>query len=78
MMTAQLEGRVMVRMGTMAPDGSTWHKILQRMGEQWKAQTAGDVTLRIFAGGVAGDEGVRLQRKWDVSAFKLRDSLSRC
>jgi predicted NACHT family NTPase len=23
-------------------------------------------------------EGVRLQRKWDVSAFKLRDSLSRC
>ena len=22
--------------------------------------------------------GVRLQRKWDISAFKLRDSLSRC
>ncbi|MEE2839381.1 MAG: TRAP transporter substrate-binding protein DctP [Acidobacteriota bacterium] len=62
MMTAPTEGRVLVRMGTMAPDGSAWHKILERMGANWKAETDGDVTLRIFAGGVAGDEGTLIRK----------------
>jgi len=61
-MTVPMEGRVLVRMGTMVPDGSAWHRILERMGANWKADTDGDVNLRIFAGGVAGDEGALIRK----------------
>jgi len=76
MMTAQVEGRIMVRMGTMAPNGSTWHKILERMGANWKADSDGEVTLRIFAGGVAGDEGslIRKMRIGQLQAAALSNA----
>lgn len=45
------------KMGTMAPEGSTWHQALLRIGEQWKTASGGKVNLKVFAGGVQGDEG---------------------
>lgn len=47
---------VVVKMATLVPDGSTWHGILKEMAEEWKTASAGAVTLRIYAGGVAGDD----------------------
>jgi TRAP-type C4-dicarboxylate transport system substrate-binding protein len=47
---------VVINMGTMAPHGSPWHQILQQMGEEWRVRSHGAVTLRIYAGGVQGDE----------------------
>lgn len=44
-----------VKLGTLAPEGSPWHKILQDMGEDWKAAAPG-MKFKIFPGGVAGDE----------------------
>lgn len=46
-----------VKMGTMAPEGSTWHKALKQIADRWSQETGGKVKLRIFAGGVQGDEG---------------------
>jgi TRAP-type C4-dicarboxylate transport system substrate-binding protein len=43
-------------MATLAPDGSAWDKALKRLGADWNRLTDGEVTLRIYAGGTAGDE----------------------
>lgn len=47
---------VLIKMGTVAPEGSPWHQILQQMGQQWQKISGGKVTLRIYPGGVLGDE----------------------
>ena len=47
---------VLIKMGTVAPDGSPWHQILQQMGQDWTKISGGKVTLRIYPGGVLGDE----------------------
>lgn len=45
-----------VKMATLAPEGSVWDRILREMGAEWRQNTAQQVQLRIYAGGVAGDE----------------------
>jgi TRAP-type C4-dicarboxylate transport system substrate-binding protein len=45
-----------IKLGTLAPAGSPWFRILQDMGEDWKRATGGRVSFRIYPGGVAGDE----------------------
>jgi len=49
-------GPMVIKMATLAPEGSSWYKVLQKMGEGWKKATDGAVVLRIYPGGVAGDE----------------------
>ena len=48
---------VTVKLGTLAPNGSTWHKLLQEMAERWSQASNGQVKLRIYAGGAQGSEG---------------------
>jgi TRAP-type C4-dicarboxylate transport system substrate-binding protein len=43
-------------MGTLAPEGSPWHQVLQQIGERWRRETQGRVKLVIYPGGVLGDE----------------------
>ena len=50
-------GEVVVKLGTLAPQGSSWHEILKEMAAAWSAASAGEVKLRIYAGGVQGSEG---------------------
>jgi TRAP-type C4-dicarboxylate transport system substrate-binding protein len=60
------EAQVVIKLGTIAPEGSVWGDALQRVAQAWKEASAGKVELRIFAGGVLGgeDELVRkLQRR---------------
>ncbi len=45
-----------IKLGTVAPEGSPWHDALLEVGQQWKELSNGKVKLRIYAGGVAGDE----------------------
>ncbi|MFQ5737699.1 MAG: TRAP transporter substrate-binding protein DctP [Acidobacteriota bacterium] len=54
--------RTIIRMGTLAPRGSAWHKILKRMGAEWRSATGGEVILRIFPGGSVGDEGDMIRK----------------
>jgi TRAP-type C4-dicarboxylate transport system substrate-binding protein len=44
-----------IKLGTLAPSGTSFHKVLVTMGAQWSA-TPGGATLRIYPGGVAGGE----------------------
>jgi TRAP-type C4-dicarboxylate transport system substrate-binding protein len=47
--------QIEIKMGTLAPEGSPWHKVLERMGERWRDISGGRVRLKIFAG-TLGDE----------------------
>lgn len=55
-------GPVVVKMATLAPEGSSWYRVLQGMGEDWKKASGGAVTLRIYPGGVAGDEDAMIRK----------------
>ena len=64
---------IVVKMGTLAPDGSSWHLIFKTMGEKWKNAPGGGVTLRIYPGGQMGDEPdmVRKMRIGQIHAAAL-------
>ncbi len=47
---------VTVKMATLVPDGSSWHQALKEMAEEWKTLSGGQVTVRLYAGGTAGDD----------------------
>ena len=43
-------------MATLVPEGTDWHGMLVEMGQRWKEATNGQIVLRIYPGGVVGDE----------------------
>jgi len=45
-----------VKLATLVPEGSVWDKALRDMGSEWATATQGRVSLRVYPGGVAGDE----------------------
>ena len=53
---------VLIKMGTMAPDGSTWHDGLLRIRQEWRRISNGEVLLRIYAGGILGDEAEMIRQ----------------
>jgi len=60
---AAVAGEAMViKLATLAPEGSAWYKILERMGEDWRKASGGAVTLRIYGGGVVGDEKAMIRK----------------
>jgi TRAP-type C4-dicarboxylate transport system substrate-binding protein len=53
---AEAQAPIVVRMATLVPDGSSWHLILKEAADKWKQVSGGRVTVRLFPGGVAGDD----------------------
>jgi TRAP-type C4-dicarboxylate transport system substrate-binding protein len=49
--------QVTIKLGTLAPQGSTWHELLKDMAQRWEQTSNGQVKLRIYAGGTQGSEG---------------------
>jgi TRAP-type C4-dicarboxylate transport system substrate-binding protein len=64
---------IVFKLGTLAPAGSAWHNLLKEMGQKWKDASGGQVTLRIYPGGVVGNEGdmVRKMRVGQLQAAAL-------
>ncbi len=48
--------KIIVKMATLAPEGTDWHGMLVEMGQEWNKATKGKVELRLYPGGVVGDE----------------------
>lgn len=51
-----------IRLTTLAPKDSSFHKSLLGMAQEWKRATDGQVNLIIFAGGVQGGETAMVDR----------------
>jgi TRAP-type C4-dicarboxylate transport system substrate-binding protein len=57
LLATQLMGKkTIIKMATLAPEGTKWHGMLVEMGQKWSETTDGNVELRIYPGGVVGDE----------------------
>ncbi|MSP62717.1 MAG: C4-dicarboxylate ABC transporter substrate-binding protein [Myxococcales bacterium] len=53
---------VEIKLGTLAPAGSSWHTLLKEMGQKWAEVSGGQVKLRIYPGGVVGNEGEMVRK----------------
>jgi TRAP-type C4-dicarboxylate transport system substrate-binding protein len=51
-----------IKLGTLAPQGSSWHELLKEMGQRWEQASGGKVKLRVYAGGVQGSEGEMVRK----------------
>jgi TRAP-type C4-dicarboxylate transport system substrate-binding protein len=61
-----------IRLGTLAPQGSSYHRILQQMGEDWRVKTNGAVQLTVYAGTMGSEsEVVRRMRLGQLQAGTL-------
>lgn len=62
-----------IKMATLVPQGSSWHTILQEMAAAWQEASGGKITVRLYPGGVAGDDGdvVRKMRLGTLDAGVL-------
>lgn len=50
------QGRTVLRLATLVPDGSVWDKNLKQMASEWTKLSAGRVSVNIFPGGALGDD----------------------
>ena len=54
--TTAADKPITLRLGTLAPAGTSYHKSLQMMGEKWRQVSGGAIRLTIFPGGTQGGE----------------------
>ncbi|MBN1961649.1 MAG: TRAP transporter substrate-binding protein DctP [Deltaproteobacteria bacterium] len=64
---------VTIKLGTLAPEGSGWHRQLKDMAVKWAKASNNQVQLKIFPSGVAGNEGdmVRKMRIGQLQAAAI-------
>ena len=53
---------VRIKLGTLAPQGSTWHQLLTQMAADFTKESGGKVELKIYAGGTQGSEGEMVRK----------------
>jgi TRAP-type C4-dicarboxylate transport system substrate-binding protein len=58
-------GPVKIKVAAVTPEGSTWVNVLRDLASDIDNHTAGEVVMKIYAGGVSGDE-VDVLRKMQV------------
>ena len=59
--TLAARASINVKMATLVPVGSTWHKALLDMGAEWDTKTAGRVKLTVYPGGTQGSEDATIK-----------------
>ena len=57
LLASTAQAQVTIKLGTLAPAGSTWHEILKELGQRWEQASGGQVKLKVYAGGTQGSEG---------------------
>ncbi len=51
-----------IKLATLVPANTSWHKALLDMGNTWNKETAGRVTLTVYPGGIQGDESTVVKK----------------
>jgi TRAP-type C4-dicarboxylate transport system substrate-binding protein len=71
--SATANAQVIVKMATLVPDGSSWHRVLKEVADKWNRISGGRVQVRLYPGGVAGDDPdvVRKMRLGSLNAAVL-------
>jgi TRAP-type C4-dicarboxylate transport system substrate-binding protein len=53
---------IVIKVGTLAPEGTVWYDALQEVGANWKKASGGKITIKIYGGAVLGDEPVMVSK----------------
>lgn len=61
-LVARGAAKTVLKIATLAPDGSTWHKAFKQVAREIKARTEGAIDIKIYAGGVMGDEPAMVRK----------------
>src|SRR5205823_10883928 len=59
---ASAQPSVRIKLGTLAPQGSTWHQLLMSMAQDISKAANGKLELKIYAGGTQGNEGEMIRK----------------
>lgn len=51
-----------IKLGSLAPKNSPWDKALNKLAREWKTASRGKVTVKVYAGGIVGDEADMLRK----------------
>ncbi|MBU2574791.1 MAG: TRAP transporter substrate-binding protein DctP [Elusimicrobia bacterium] len=51
-----LNAQTLIKFATLAPEGSTWMKVMRQFSAELSSATQGRVKFKFYAGGVSGDE----------------------
>jgi len=54
--------KIILKIGTLAPEGSTWVKAFRDINRELSQKTGDQVSLRVFPGGILGDEEDMLRK----------------
>lgn len=60
--TTTVNAETVIKLGTLAPTGSTYHDILLDLDQEWRQISGGTVSLQIYGGGVTGDESDMIRK----------------
>jgi TRAP-type C4-dicarboxylate transport system substrate-binding protein len=73
---ASQAGALVIKVGSVAPEGSPWDKALKRIALDWQKISGGRVTMKIYSGGIAGDEPdmIRMMRINQIQAAAMTGS----
>src|SRR5256885_8133110 len=71
--SVQAQESAKVRLGTLAPRGTSWHRALLEMGEKWRAGQGAGATFIVYTDGSQGGEAdmVRRMRVGQLNAALL-------
>jgi TRAP-type C4-dicarboxylate transport system substrate-binding protein len=56
LLAANLPAQIVIKLGSLAPADSPWDKALLKMALDWQTISKGRVTVKVYSGGIAGDE----------------------
>ncbi len=56
------KAKVELKIATLAPEGSTWMRIMEQLDAEIREKTAGEAGLKLYPGGIQGDESVVLRK----------------
>jgi TRAP-type C4-dicarboxylate transport system substrate-binding protein len=62
LLSTLLMGKTIFKLGTLAPQESTWVNYMQMMIKEVQTQTQGEIQFRMYPGGVLGDERDMVRR----------------
>src|SRR6266481_9577314 len=60
--SASAQTALRIKLGTLAPQGSTWHQLLISMAQDFAKASEGKVELKVYAGGTQGNEGEMIRK----------------
>jgi TRAP-type C4-dicarboxylate transport system substrate-binding protein len=61
-LAVSLPAQQVIKLGSLAPADSPWDKALIRMALDWQAISKGRLTVKVYSGGIAGDESDMIRK----------------